>query len=60
MIEVGPETIAYETNGSAGCALIVGAVGTTENKTSTYRIKGFIGDNKLKVNEPIFKSVEQR
>ena len=47
VVELGPDTISFATNGSKGNALILGAAGITENKTSTYRIKGFMGQNKL-------------
>jgi hypothetical protein len=59
IIQIGPENIKYMCETVEDCALIVGAAGMTEGKASTYRIKGFLGSNQLKLNQPIKKEVPQ-
>ena len=34
-------------DGKRGCGLIVGIVGLTKNMWSSYRLKAFLGTNKL-------------
>jgi len=41
----------------AGCAYIVGVVGTSA-ELSSYRLKGFYGTNKLKIGVPVVNSTE--
>jgi len=42
---------------SHGCAFVVGVVGM-ESRLSSFRIKGFYGNNKLKVGIPVISSPE--
>jgi hypothetical protein len=42
---------------SAGCSYVVGVAGNTADTLSSYRIRGFRGHNKIKINEPIVKEV---
>jgi hypothetical protein len=42
---------------ASGCSFVVGVAGGTQDKKSSYRIKGFRGNNKLHMNEPIEKTV---
>lgn len=39
-----------------GCTFVIGVAGGTEDLTSSYRIKGFRGHNKLHLNKPITKN----
>jgi hypothetical protein len=42
---------------ATGCSFIVGVVGGTKNVRSSYRIRGFRGQNKLHMNKPIVQTV---
>ena len=44
--------------GVVGCAIIVGVVGLSSDTWSSYRLKGFYGDNKLKPNDPMLVEVD--
>ena len=37
--------------------MLLGVVGRSSDATSTYRLKGFLGDNRLNLNEPVRKEV---
>jgi len=40
-------------DGKRGCGIIVGIVGLTKNLWSSYRLKAFMGTNKLLLDNPI-------
>jgi hypothetical protein len=52
MIEVCPKYLRENCNKDVkGCALVIGVAGR-DDRLSSYRLKGFYGSNKLRVDEP--------
>lgn len=52
IIEPCQEEIALQCGDSQTCALVVGVGGLSDDKTSSYRLKGFYGLNKLRLDKP--------
>ena len=50
IIEPCQEEMGLQCGDAEGCTLVVGVVGLTTNKFSSYRLKGFYGTNKLKLD----------
>ena len=58
IIEPCEEQMERSCPDAAGCALIVGVAGTTADLTASYRLKGFYGTNKLRLNDPVVKETD--
>ena len=58
IIEACEERLTEECGTGPGCAMIIGVVGTS-TVTSSYRLKAFFEQNKLKLNTPMTSTFEK-
>ena len=59
LVEPCEEIMIDMCDNASGCSFIIGVAGSTPGVRSSYRIKGFRGNNKLHVNKPIVKTVAE-
>jgi hypothetical protein len=58
IIEPCEDQMEQSCGDAIGCALVVGVAGLTLGSDSSYRLKGFYGTNKLRLNDPVAKETD--
>ena len=58
IIEPCEQELEDQCGDGIGCALVVGVAGLTPDVMSSYRLKGFYGTNKLRLDEPVVKETD--